>query len=242
MRRSRRSKAEYGIDAPRMGMIILLAVIAALVIAVLLHSSTNTTAKAAGNIIFSLSPTGIIILFLALLYVKVEKFRHRDRMLNMLTWKGNETVLDVGTGRGLLMIGAAKRLITGKSFGIDIWNTKDLSNNSYRAVMANAILEDVKEKVTVLNADAQNIPIEDNYFDYVVSNLCIHNISDREGRAKACSEIMRVLKPGGVALISDFTHTREYAEEFKKMGYETTRTFSFLIAPVLLHIVKVVKR
>jgi len=241
MRHSRRSKAEYGIDAPRTGVVILLCVTGALVIAFILHNLNNSPAKAAGNIIFSLVPTGIIILVLAAMYVKVEKFRHRNRMLNMLIWKGNETVLDIGTGRGLLMIGAAKRLITGKSFGIDIWNKEDLSNNSYRAVMANVILEDVKDKVQVLNADAQNIPIEDNYFDYVLSNLCIHNIPSKEGRAKACQEIVRVLKPGGTALISDFRHITEYAQEFKKMGLKPTKKFSFLVAPLLLYIVKVVK-
>ena len=43
----------------------------------------------------------------------------------MIPWRGNETVLDVGTGRGLLMIGAARRLTTGISVGIDIWSAKD---------------------------------------------------------------------------------------------------------------------
>jgi hypothetical protein len=37
---------------------------------------------------------------LYLLYVKVGKFRHRDYMLGMHTWKGDEQVLDVGCGRG----------------------------------------------------------------------------------------------------------------------------------------------
>jgi arsenite methyltransferase len=37
-----------------------------------------------------------------------------------------ENVLDVGTGQGLLMNGAAKHLTTGKSIGIDIWISKDL--------------------------------------------------------------------------------------------------------------------
>jgi arsenite methyltransferase len=39
-------------------------------------------------------------------------------MLNIISWTGNEQVLDIGTGKGLLMIGAAKRLITGKSTGL----------------------------------------------------------------------------------------------------------------------------
>src|SRR4051812_34277144 len=57
------------------------------------------------------------------LYSKFGKSRHRDRMLGMVDWKGDERVLDIGTGRGLLMIGAARKLTTGKATGIDIWNS-----------------------------------------------------------------------------------------------------------------------
>jgi len=114
----------------------------------------------------------------------------------MLTWKGNERVLDIGTGRGLLMIGAAKRLTTGKSSGIDIWNKKDLSNDTYEAALRNAELEGVENKVEIRNADALDIPFADNNFDYVLSNLCIHNIGSQRGRSVVCREIIRVLKPG----------------------------------------------
>jgi len=46
---------------------------------------------------------------------------------------GGEHVFDVGTGRGLLLIGAARRLTSGKGIGIDVWSTKDLSGNSLEA-------------------------------------------------------------------------------------------------------------
>lgn len=31
-------------------------------------------------------------------------------MVSLIAWQGDETILDIGTGRGLLLIGAAKRL------------------------------------------------------------------------------------------------------------------------------------
>src|SRR6476620_10108244 len=40
---------------------------------------------------------------------RVGKFHERDRLLDGLDLRGDETVLDVGPGHGLLMIGAAKR-------------------------------------------------------------------------------------------------------------------------------------
>jgi len=38
-------------------------------------------------------------------------------------------VLDVGCGRGLLLIGAARRLTTGKAVGVDIWQAEDRVGN-----------------------------------------------------------------------------------------------------------------
>src|SRR5262245_19790160 len=46
---------------------------------------------------------------------KVGKVRDREKLLDLLPWRGDEHVLDVGCGRGLLLIGAAKRLTTGKA-------------------------------------------------------------------------------------------------------------------------------
>ena len=42
------------------------------------------------------------------------KYRTRNLMLSKIKWTGNENVLDIGTGQGLLMNGAAKHLTTGK--------------------------------------------------------------------------------------------------------------------------------
>src|SRR5579872_5090872 len=46
---------------------------------------------------------------------KVAKPQLRDRLLDSLDLKGDEKALDVGCGRGLMLIGLAKRLKTGRS-------------------------------------------------------------------------------------------------------------------------------
>jgi ubiquinone/menaquinone biosynthesis C-methylase UbiE len=124
----------------------------------------------------------------------------------------------VGTGRGLLLIGAAKRLTSGHATGIDIWNAEDLSGNGPEGLKANIALEGVGEKTTILSEDARKMSFADGSFDVVLSNLCLHNIYQKPGRAEACREIARVLKPGGVAIISDYKLTNEYAGKFRKAG------------------------
>jgi ubiquinone/menaquinone biosynthesis C-methylase UbiE len=160
---------------------------------------------------------------LMFLYAKIGKFYHRDRMLNMIRWRGDELVLDVGTGRGLLMIGAAKRLSSGKAVGIDVWSAKDLSGNNMQSTLHNADAECVRNKVEVESQDATALKFPDNSFDVVLSNLCIHNIPRQADRDHACREIVRVLKPGGRALISDFKNTSRYAKIFRESGVEVVR-------------------
>jgi SAM-dependent methyltransferase len=159
---------------------------------------------------------------LMLIYAKAGKFRHRDRILAKVAWTGAETVLDVGAGRGLLLIGAAKRLTTGHATGIDIWNAEDLSGNGPEGLLANISIEGVGEglgeKTTVKSEDAREMSFADGSFDVVLSNLCLHNIYQQPGRAKACLEIARVLKPGGVAVISDYKLMREYAGKLSECG------------------------
>ena len=213
------AKPNYGIDAP--GVIRNLLLAGAGLAAVGLF----VPRLAVGHVVLQFFP-GFVYSgagcalggLLMLLYAKVGKFKQRDRMLAKVTWTGAERVLDVGTGRGLLLIGAAKRLSTGHATGIDIWNAEDLSGNGPDALLKNVALEGVQEKTTVKSEDARQMSFPDASFDVVLSNLCIHNIYNREGRRKACLEIARVLSGGGVAVISDYKHVREYAKVFAEAG------------------------
>lgn len=161
---------------------------------------------------------------LMLLYSKYGKFLHRDRMLAMHNWKGDEQVLDVGTGRGLLLVGAAKKLNSGRGVGIDIWSSKDLSSNAMEKTQLNLSVEGVQDRTELRSESACEMSFPEGSFDVVLSNLCLHNIPDDVGRILACREIARVLKPGGVALISDYKNTRQYARILKQRGLDVTRS------------------
>ena len=149
---------------------------------------------------------------------RVAKPSLRDRLIDSLEFKGDEKVLDVGCGRGLMLIGAAKRLKTGKATGIDIWSKQDLSGNSADAANANAKLEGVPDRVRIENGDARKLVYPDNSYDVVMSTLAIHNISDPGERDQAIRQMWRVLKPGGRLLIFDIFHTAHYANVLRECG------------------------
>ncbi|HTY49138.1 MAG TPA: class I SAM-dependent methyltransferase [Steroidobacteraceae bacterium] len=213
------TKPDYGIDAPGVIRNLFLCG-AAFVVVTLVFPRVHI-----GGVEFALSP-GLFWTAggffagggLMLLYGLVGKFRHRDRMLAEVSWTGGETVLDVGAGRGLLLIGAAKRLTTGHATGIDIWNAEDLSGNGPEALAANIAREGVGERTSIRSEDARSMSFADASFDVVLSNLCLHNIYRQPGRAKACREIARVLRPGAVAVLSDYKHVSEYAAELARCG------------------------
>jgi ubiquinone/menaquinone biosynthesis C-methylase UbiE len=151
-------------------------------------------------------------------FSRVAKLRLRDQLLDSLQLRGDERVLDVGCGLGLLAIGAAKRLKNGKVVGIDVWSPFDLSGNTADAARANVKLEGVQDKVRIETGDARKLVYPDNHYDVVVSSLVLHNIPERDERAQAVREMVRVLKPGGKLAIFDIFRTGEYAEVLEAAG------------------------
>ena len=113
----------------------------------------------------------------------------------------------------------------GHATGIDIWSRKDMGGNSEAATRRNLKIEHVGGRCTLVSAPAQDMPFSDASFDVILSNLCLHNIYNREARLRAVREICRVLKPGGVAIISDYKRTGEYAAEMGQARFAIEKRF-----------------
>jgi arsenite methyltransferase len=242
-------KPDYGMDAPGVIRNLLLAAALALILSWVLpalHLATPRITLGQVTILFPINwamfgfPAIGFLSGAALMiyYSKAGKFTLRDRILEMVQWRGGEAVLDVGTGRGLLMIGAAKKLRSGKAVGIDIWSSKDLSGNSMENTLRNADIEGVRERVEVQNQDATSMKFADNSFDVILSTACLHNIPSKEGREKACREIARVLKPGGKALIADFVHTGDYMDAFRSAGATAKHSGAYLLMMRIIEVQK----
>ncbi|GBE66760.1 type 11 methyltransferase [Mycobacterium sp. MFM001] len=146
------------------------------------------------------------------------KFVVWDRILDELRLQGDETVLDMGCGRGAVLVAAAKRLPRGRVIGIDLWQP-DQTDNSPSATLKNADLEKVGDRIEVRTADMTALPFDDESFDVIVSSLAIHNIPTLEGRRQALREAVRVLRPGGRLAIADLWGTRQHADDLRELGW-----------------------
>ena len=123
-------------------------------------------------------------------------------MLEAVSWRGDEQVLDVGCGNGFLLTAVAKRLTSGKATGIDLWMT-GAGEQTAEAAWRNARLEGVAERVDIRNVDARATPFGDQTFDVIVSSLMLHHAGGGADRERVLREMTRVLKPGGTLLLYD---------------------------------------
>jgi SAM-dependent methyltransferase len=153
---------------------------------------------------------------------KAGKFQVWNEIFDDLQLQGDETVLDMGCGRGAVLLAAARRLPRGRAIGVDIWQA-DQTDNSPSATLANAELENVADRVELHTADMTALPFDDNSVDVVVSSLAIHNIPTHAGRRRALGEAMRVLRPGGRLAIADLWETRQHADHLRERGWQNVR-------------------
>ncbi len=65
--------------------------------------------------------------------------------------------------------------------------------------------EGIVENLRVVQANAEVLPFADRYFDLVTMAFGLRNVTDK---ARALSEIFRVLRPGGRVFILEFSHVR----------------------------------
>jgi SAM-dependent methyltransferase len=227
------ARPDYGLDAPPVVRNLLLAGAAGsllwLAAAARLWSGTLRVPLGTDTLQVVLAPAalsiGVTCLAMAAWMAwssKVGKVRERERLLDTFAWRGDEQVLDVGCGRGLMLIGAARRLRTGRATGIDLWRGEDLGGNAPGAALANAVAEGVDDRVTLQTADMRALPFADASFDVILSQAAVHNVPEAAGREAALAEMARVLRPGGTILLADIRNLGEYARGLRAAGLAVT--------------------
>jgi len=203
-----RRRGSYGIDAPYVSVLLAGLVVFYLVMAIV-----------TGKLAFWL-PGGLILALLAwhLHFTLRGKFVIWAELLDRLSLRGDERIVDLGCGRGAVLLMAAQHLTTGRAVGVDLWRSADQSGNSADATQRNAVAEGVADRVELQTGDLTALPFEDRSFDVVLSSLAIHNISGRTGQERAVGEAVRVLRPGGRLVIVDVRAIPQYQAALAKLG------------------------
>jgi ubiquinone/menaquinone biosynthesis C-methylase UbiE len=232
------SRADYGIDSPAIvaGQFLIGSISLGTALVLLLIGDPHPLgeiALVAAGIYFWAGAGGMLC------YSKVIKLGIRDQILGLIPWRGDEMVLDVGCGRGLLLVGAARRLTTGKAIGLDCWVPGALTGNRPEAALDNARLEGVVDRVELKEGDARQLPFADASVDVVLSNFVVHEVDSRAEREQMLREMVRVLKPGGRLALVDFIFTSECVRVLREIGIGDARRapagsfFSFWVSAIL---------
>lgn len=145
------------------------------------------------------------------------KFEVWARLLSGLGLRGDERVLDLGCGRGAVLLAAAKLIPRGRAVGVDIWRA-DQTGNCMQATLANADAEGVADRIELHTRDMTDLEFPGESVDLVVSSLAIHNLPGNAARRAAIVEAVRVLKLGGRVVIADIGFTRRYAAWLRQCG------------------------
>jgi SAM-dependent methyltransferase len=120
--------------------------------------------------------------------------------------KEGEVVLDLGSGAGLDAFLASPRVgKTGKVIGIDI--TEEMLEKARENAKKGGYTN-----VEFKKGDIENLPVEDNSIDVIISNCVINLAPDKE---KVFSETYRVLKRGGRLMVSDTVLINPLPEDLK---------------------------
>lgn len=121
----------------------------------------------------------------------------RKKAIKLLQAIQPQTILDVATGTGDFAIESIKILKPKKIIGVDI------SQGMLEVAKEKIVKKGLQEVFEVQLGDSENLQFADNSFDAVTVAFGVRNFEDLE---KGLSEIHRVLKPGGKAIILELSN------------------------------------
>ncbi len=124
----------------------------------------------------------------------------RKKAVSLLAPVKPKQVLDIATGTADFAI-ETLRLNPDKITGVDI------SEGMLAVGREKLVKKGLTDKIELLYGDSENLPFEDNSFDAITVAFGVRNFENLE---KGLAEMHRVLKPGGMAVVLEFSNPRSF--------------------------------
>jgi demethylmenaquinone methyltransferase/2-methoxy-6-polyprenyl-1,4-benzoquinol methylase len=141
----------------------------------------------------------------------------RKKAVKMLREINPKRVLDIATGTGDFAIESLKLNPT-EIIGIDI------SSGMLEKGREKMVKRKVDHIISMQLGDSEDLPFEDNYFDGLTVGFGVRNFENLE---KGLAEMLRVIRPGGKAIILEFSKPKKFPI---KQGFNF---YSNTIIPIL---------
>jgi len=121
--------------------------------------------------------------------------------------RAGETVVDIGSGAGMDLLLAARRIgPTGHAIGVDM--TDAMIERARKSAAEAGMLQ-----VEIRKGDATSLPVADDSVDVIISNGVLNLVPEKE---RAFAEIIRILKPGGRLHLADIALDVELPEDARR--------------------------
>lgn len=142
----------------------------------------------------------------------------RDNVVNMVAAQNPDVIMDIATGTGDLVIKMAKKTTASRLIGLDI------SPGMLDVGKIKVTQENLDSRIEMVLGDSENLQFSDSSIDAVTVSYGVRNFEDLE---KGLTEILRVIKPGGVLVILETSVPTKFPF---KQGYAI---YSKLVVPTL---------
>lgn len=141
----------------------------------------------------------------------------RKKVVNLVENTNPKNVLDIATGTGDLAINLAR---TGAKEIVGL----DISEGMLSVGRKKIKEKNLQDKITMVQADSEALPFEDNSFDAITVAFGVRNFENLE---KGLLEIQRVLRPGGIFVILETSVPTKFPF---KQGY---KFYSKYLLPII---------
>ena len=142
----------------------------------------------------------------------------RDNVVAMVAATQPDSIMDIATGTGDLVIKMAQKTTASRLVGLDI------SSGMLEVGKIKVKQEELDSRIEMVLGDSENLQFEDGTFDAITVSYGVRNFEDLE---KGLSEILRVLKPGGILVVLETSVPQKFPF---KQGYYV---YSNLVVPTL---------